>query len=98
MAHFPPEDMTGAIVRCTRCLYGQLVRQRFAPPKRYPMPSASATGDREAFNAAELGRVVQIDPIKTTLKAPGTNLFTLKCAEPLSTSAFKFNLRRYSLA
>ena len=60
MAHFPPEDMTGAIVRCTRCLYGQLVRQRFAPPKRYPMPSASATGDRAAFNAAELGMKIVV--------------------------------------
>jgi len=38
---------------------------------------------------------VQVDPIKPTLKAPGTNLLTLKCDEPLSTFAFNFNLRRY---
>jgi hypothetical protein len=37
---------------------------------------------------------VQVDPIKSTLKAPGTNPLTLKYDEPLSTFAFKFNLRR----
>ena len=52
MARFPPEDMSGALVKCTRCLYGQLVRQRFAPPRRYPMPSPA---NRKAFAAAELG-------------------------------------------
>ena len=35
--------------------------------------------------------------INPTLKAPGTNLLTLECDEPLSTVAFKFNLRRYTL-
>jgi hypothetical protein len=35
-------------------------------------------------------------PIKPMLKAPGTNLLTLQCDEPLLTFAFKFNLRRYS--
>ena len=39
---------------------------------------------------------MQLDPIKPTLKAPGPNLLTLKCDEPLSTFAFKFNLRRYN--
>jgi len=29
------------------------------------------------------------------LKAPGTERFTLRCDEPLSSFAFKFNLRRY---
>jgi len=42
------------------------------------------------------GRVVQVDPFKPTLKAPGTNLLTPKCDEPLSTFAFKVSLRRYS--
>jgi len=31
------------------------------------------------------------------LKAPGSNLLTLNFDEPLSTFAFKFNLRRYIL-
>ena len=39
---------------------------------------------------------MQVDPIKPTLTAPGTHLFTLKCDEPLSTFAFKFNSRRYT--
>ena len=41
------------------------------------------------------GRMVQVDPTKTKLKAPGTHLLTLKCGAPLSTFAFKVNLRRY---
>ena len=44
---------------------------------------------------ARHGEAVQVDPIKPTLKAPGTNLLTLKCDEPPSTFAFKSNLRRY---
>jgi len=34
--------------------------------------------------------------MKPTLKAPGTNRLKLKPEEPLSSFAFKFNLRRYS--
>jgi len=37
---------------------------------------------------------VQVDPIKSELKAPGTNLLTLQYDEPRSIFAFKFNLRR----
>jgi len=33
--------------------------------------------------------------MKPKLKAPGTKRLTLKCDEPLSNFAFKFNLRRY---
>ena len=39
---------------------------------------------------------MQFDPIKPTLKAPGTTLFKLKCDEPFSNFGFRFNLRRYS--
>jgi hypothetical protein len=42
------------------------------------------------------GRAAQVDPIKPTLKAPGTKRLKLKYDEPLSKFAFKFNLRRYS--
>ena len=44
-----------------------------------------------------LGKAVQVDPIKPkpTLKPPGTKRLKLQCVELLSTSAFKFNLRRY---
>jgi len=39
---------------------------------------------------------VQVDPIKATLKAPGTQRLKLQYDEPLSNFAFKFNLRRYN--
>jgi len=38
---------------------------------------------------------VPVDSIKPKLKPPGTKRLKLKCDIPLSTSAFKFNLRRY---
>jgi hypothetical protein len=38
---------------------------------------------------------VQVDPIKPTLKPPGTKRLKLKYHKLLSSSAFKFNLRRY---
>jgi hypothetical protein len=39
---------------------------------------------------------VQVDPIKPTLKAPGTKRLKLKFEKVLSNFAFKFNLRRYT--
>jgi hypothetical protein len=39
---------------------------------------------------------VQVDPIKPTLKAPGTKRLKLKHDAPLSNFAFKFKSRRYS--
>jgi len=36
--------------------------------------------------------------MKPELKAPGTNLLTLQYDASLSTFAFNFNLRRYSVA
>jgi len=39
---------------------------------------------------------VQVDPIRPTLKLPGTKRLKLKHDEPLSNFYFKFNLRRYS--
>ena len=38
---------------------------------------------------------MHVDPIRTTLKAPGTKRLKLKHDELLSNVAFKFNLRRY---
>ena len=40
---------------------------------------------------------MQVDPIKPTLKAPGTKRLKQEQDEPLSSSAFNFNLRRYSV-
>jgi hypothetical protein len=39
---------------------------------------------------------VQVDLIKPTLKAPGTERLKLECDELLSKCAFNFNLRRYN--
>ena len=39
---------------------------------------------------------MQVDPIKPTLKVPGTKRLKLKYYEPLSSFAFKLNLRRYT--
>jgi hypothetical protein len=41
------------------------------------------------------GRLVQVDPIKPTLKAPGTKLLELQYDERLSSFAFNLNLRHY---
>jgi len=41
---------------------------------------------------------VQVDPIKPTLKAPGTMRLKLKHVKLLSSFAFNFNLRRYIAA
>jgi hypothetical protein len=41
------------------------------------------------------GRAVQVDPIKPKLKLRRTQRLKLTCDILLSTSAFKFNVRRY---
>jgi len=41
------------------------------------------------------GRAVQVDPIKPTLKAPGSKCLKLEAESPPSNFAFKFNLRRH---
>jgi hypothetical protein len=43
------------------------------------------------------GRAVQVDPMKPTLKAPGTKRLKLKHDQPLRNFAFKFKLRRYDM-
>jgi len=44
------------------------------------------------------GRAAQVDPMRPVLKAPGTKRLKLKCDILLSTSAFKFKLRRHTTA
>jgi hypothetical protein len=44
------------------------------------------------------GKAVQIDPIKRTLKAPGTERLKLTYDKVLSSFAFEFNMRRYTTA
>ena len=43
------------------------------------------------------GKAVQVDPIKPTSKEPGIELLQLKYEQVLSSFAFKFNLRRYTV-
>jgi len=43
------------------------------------------------------GRAVQVDPIKPTLKAPGTKRLKLGYDGLLLKFGFKFKLRRYTL-
>jgi len=40
---------------------------------------------------------VQVDPIISTVKAPGSKRLAAECDRPLSSSASNFNLRRYTL-
>jgi len=47
---------------------------------------------------AQLGRVVQVDPLKPKLKPPRDERLKLRCVAPLSNFAFKINLRRYNWA
>jgi len=42
------------------------------------------------------GKAVQLDPIKPTLKAPGSQRLKLKYGNTLSTVAVKLYLRRYN--
>ena len=54
-------------------------------------------GGRRARRRGDVqGKAVQVDPIKSTLKAPGTDRLKLYCDEPLSSFGFKSNLRRYT--
>jgi bis(5'-adenosyl)-triphosphatase len=43
------------------------------------------------------GRAAQVDPMKPKLKPPGTKRLKVKCDVLLSTFAFKFSLRRFTL-
>jgi len=55
-------------------------------------------GGEDGVDYDGLGRTVQVDPLKPKLKPPGTRRLKLKCDTLLSTSAFKFYLRRYTWA
>jgi hypothetical protein len=59
----------------------------------------SADGDGDYLGSGKSsprGRAVQVDPIKPTLKAPGSMHSILRYDGPVSNFAFKFNLCRYS--
>jgi len=57
----------------------------------------SAAADVHVADGVPNGRAVQVDPIKPTLKAPGTKRLKVKHYKLLSSFAFKFKLRRYRM-
>ena len=57
--------------------------------------SRRVSGNSDA-GAATPGRAVQVDPIKPPLKPTVTKRLKLEYESLLSSSAFKFNLRRYT--
>ena len=60
------------------------------------MPLHPGGAQRGGGHRHRLRRVVQVDPIKPTLKATGSERLKLKYDEPLSNFAFNFNLRPYA--
>jgi len=52
-------------------------------------------GQQEVEGAVQ-GEAVQVEPMKSKLKGPGTKRSKLKCHVLLSSFAFDFNLGRYS--
>jgi hypothetical protein len=64
-----------------------------------PSDGAADAGHVVRAGRDQPGRAVQVDPIKPTLKAPGSKLSTRRCDGPLSNFAFNLNLlnlRRYN--
>jgi len=51
---------------------------------------------RDELAAYKHGKAVQVEPIKSKLKPPGTERLKQKYDNLLSRFAFKYNLRRYS--
>jgi len=64
----------------------------------YQARNGGCRGVRVGGSGGVRGMAAQIHPIKPKLKAPGTERLKLKCDEPPSNLAFKFNLRRFTEA
>jgi hypothetical protein len=60
-----------------------------------PFAPRALRAHRRRARIRALGRAVRVDPIKPTLKAPGTERLKLKYEELLSNFGLKFNSRRY---
>ena len=75
---------------CKPLTVGAADRAPHPPPTGIIQPAAVLCHLR-----ATQGWAVQVDPINLTLKPRGTKRLKLKREILLSTSAFKFNLRRY---
>jgi hypothetical protein len=55
------------------------------------------SGGGELQLRAGPGKAVQVEPMEPTLKPPGTKRWNLTYSKPLSSFAFKSNLRHYTL-
>ena len=64
--------------------------------RRGPVPPIPSIQSR--LLARYTGKVVQAEPVKAMLKAPGTKCLNLKYVKLLSNFAYNVNLRRYTLA
>jgi hypothetical protein len=76
-----------------RTLLGNLLQETRVHPGE---SRALVAAVRASGLAAGHGRAVQVDTIRPRLKPPGTKRLKLNCDVLLSTSALRFNLRRYS--
>jgi len=59
-------------------------------------PLLGGGGGGAALQGRAQGKAVQVDPVKSTLKAPGIKLLKLRYDKLLSNVAFKFNVCCYS--
>jgi hypothetical protein len=73
------------------------VRRYIVGRLQHPRYIARNFGEVAIDFGDDSGKAVQVDPIKPTLKAPGSERLKLNCDILLSTSAFSFNLRRYTV-
>jgi hypothetical protein len=71
----------------------KFILRRYTEVAWLPDLKKLALGDNDLYGGA-----VQVDSIKPELTPPGTRRLKLNCDVLLSTSAFKFNLRRYTTA
>ena len=87
----------GRVVRLSGCVRGGR-QQRCHSAVAEKESERGPGGGRRGADAAQRGRAVQVDPMKPKLKPPGAKRLKLNCDTLLSTSAFRFNLRRYNVA
>jgi len=80
-----------------RAATSELAAARGAVTSTFTGVSTSGYGRYKA-KFKDNGNTVQVDPIKPKLKPLGSMCLKLKCDVLLSTSAFKFNLRRHTTA
>ena len=94
----PPPPPASSSVHSTACRLS-VSAMHIACTRRHLFSSTYAALTRGELRAVRVlrGRAVQVESIKSTLKAPGTQRSKLTYDEPLSIFAFKVNVRRYDV-